>query len=150
VTASIAGLFALIVSLFVIVYGQALALRGPSGSMVSTLCKCVNVYKHRRVRMGASAWMSVHAGVRARVFVCVHVCTRVTCLLVQIKAIEGMREEQHRVVRAMTACCCAIAVMMCGIYFSKRLTLCAHVSFVKLLLLCFAATSNDEHGCGHN
>jgi hypothetical protein len=31
---SITGLFALTVSLFVIVYGQGLALRGPSGSMV--------------------------------------------------------------------------------------------------------------------
>jgi glycerol uptake facilitator-like aquaporin len=120
VTASIAGLFALIVSLFVIVYGQALALRGPSGSMVSTLCKYANVYKHRRVRISSRACMFV------LVFVCVHVYTQVICLLVQIKAIEGMREEQHRVVRAMTACCCAIAVMMCGIYFSKSLTLCAY------------------------
>jgi hypothetical protein len=35
VLSSIAGIFALVVSLFVVVYGQALALRGPAGGMVS-------------------------------------------------------------------------------------------------------------------
>jgi hypothetical protein len=35
VIASIAGLLALVISLFSVVYGQALALRGPAGSMVN-------------------------------------------------------------------------------------------------------------------
>jgi hypothetical protein len=37
VIASIAGLLALVISLFSVVYGQALALRGPAGSMVNFL-----------------------------------------------------------------------------------------------------------------